>query len=318
MSGCPTMLLTAVLVYGLAGVAAQAQEFPAKPIRIVTSGAGGGNDFTSRLIAQGITAGLGQPVIVDNRNTVVVPEIVMKAPADGYTLLVLGSPFWVAPLLKKAPYDPIADFAPLSLVGVSPAVLVVNPSLAVKTVRELIEIAKSKPGALNYASTSPGASSHLAAELLKHMNGINLVHVPYKGSAASVNAVLSGEVQVCFIAASNVVAHIASGRLRGLAVTSLKPSALAPGLPTVASAGLPGYEIVAADAMFAPPRTPAPVIRRLNEEINRYLSRPEITERFLQGGVEAVGGPPGNLAARMKADTARLGKLIADAGIQAD
>ena len=141
MSGCPTMLLTAVLVYGLAGVAAQAQEFPAKPIRIVTSGAGGGNDFTSRLIAQGITAGLGQPVIVDNRNTVVVPEIVMKAPADGYTLLVLGSPFWVAPLLKKAPYDPIADFAPLSLVGVSPAVLVVNPSLAVKTVRELIEIA---------------------------------------------------------------------------------------------------------------------------------------------------------------------------------
>jgi len=216
-----------------AATAAFAQDFPTKPIRIVTSAAGGGNDFAARLVAQGLSGNVGQQVIVDNRNSVVAPEIVAKTPPDGYSLLLVGSSFWVMPLLQNTSYDPVTDFSPVVLAGVSPNVLVVHPSLPVKSVKELIALAKARPGELNYASGSMGSTAHLGPELLKAMANINMVHIPYKGAGPAVNAVVAGEAQLILTSASALTSQIKSGRLRALAVTSPQPSALVPGLPTM-------------------------------------------------------------------------------------
>ncbi len=299
---------------GLAG-AVSAQSYPAKPIRIVTVAPGSANDIVARLIAQELRPVLGQTVVVDNRGTIAA-EIVARAPADGYTLLLYGSAVWLSPFIRSnTPYDPVKDFAPVTLVASSPNVLVVHPSLPVKSVRELIALAKARPGDLNYAAGSLGAAPHLAAELFKSMAKLNIVRVAYKGTGGSLIGLLSGEVELMFPTAGSVTPHIKSGKLRALAVTSLQPTALAPGLPVLAAA-LPGYESVSLNGMFAPARTPDPVIRQLNQEITRIMTRPEVKEKLVAAGTDAMATTPEEFAATIQSEMAKWGKLIRGAGIR--
>ena len=302
------MVLGAGMVFG--------QNYPNKPIRIVASAAGGSGDFAARLIAQGLSGVLSQQVVVDNRGGVIPGEIVSKAPPDGYTLLIDAASFWIGPLLQETPYDPVKDFAPVTLTDSAPNVLVVNPSLPVKSVKELIALAKARPGELNYGSSSTGSTPHLAAELFNMMAGVKIVRVPFKGSGPAVISLLGGQVQLMFATAGSVAPHVKSGRLRALAVASLQPSALAPGLPTIAASGVPGYEAVAFEGMFAPAKTPVAIIDRLNQEIVRVLNRAEVKERFFNAGVETVGSTPEEFAAAIKSNVAKWGKLIKDAGIR--
>lgn len=293
-----------------------AQNYPSKPIRIVTAGVGGTSDFMSRLIAQGISGPLGQPIIVENRPTGFIPgETVSKAPPDGYSLLLQAGNFWITPLLQKTPYDPVKDFLPITMVTAAPTLLVVNPSLPVQSVKELIALAKSKPGALNYGALPGATPAVLAAELFKSMADVNLVGVPYKSTPQPIAAVVGNEVQVYFVAVLAVQPLVKSGKLRALAVTSAQPSQLAPGLPTMAST-LPGFEVVGWTAMFAPAKTPALIVNRLNQEIVRFLNQPEIKERALNAGTELIASTPAQLAATISAERIRMGKLIKDAGIK--
>lgn len=294
------------------------QDYPSKPIRMVSPGPGGGADFVARFIAQGISGPLGQQVVVENRPAGVIPgQMVTKARPDGYTLLVNGNSFWIAPLMQdNIPYDPVKDFSPIiSAVG-SPNILVVHSSVAANSVKDLIALAKAKPGALNYASASAGGSVHLSAELFKYMAGVNIVRISYKSSGASVTALVAGEVQLMFANAPPVVPHVKSGRLRALAVTTLQPSTLFPELPTVAGSGLPGFEVASVYALFAPARTPAAIVNQLNQEIVRFLVRTDVKEKFLAAGVETIGSSPEELAAAMKSEMARMGKVIKLAGIR--
>ena len=294
------------------------QPYPAKPIRVLTAEAGGALDIVARLIAQGISSSLGQNVIVDNRGSTVSIELATMAPHDGHTLLVIGTTFWIGPLLQKTSYDPVRDFSPVSMLTRSPSVLVVHPSLPANSVRELIVWAKAKPGLLNYASTGTGGSIHLATELFKSMAGVDVVRIPYKGNGPALNALIGGEVQVMFPTAGSVAPHVRSGRLRALAVTGSQPSALAPDLPTVAASGLPGYEAVSILAMFAPANTRAVIVARLHTEIATLLNRTQVKERFFGAGVESVGGSPEQLAATMHSEVVRMGKVIRQAGIRSD
>lgn len=298
---------------------ASGQEYPAKPMRIVTPGIGGSSDFSARLIAQGLTVNLGQQVIVDNRPTGVIPgEIVSKAPPDGYTLLLAGGSFFIGPLMQKTPYDPVKDFSPISLTTTQPNVLVVHPSLPVKSAKDLIVLARARPGALNYSMAGAGSSGHLAAELFKAMAGIDVVRINYKGAGAALSDLVAGQVHLTFATAGSVAPLIKSARLKALAVTSGQPSVLFPGLPTVAAAGLPGYETVSNLGIFAPAKTPDSIINRLHREIVRVLSRGDIKEKLLNAGTEAVGSSPEQFAATIKSEITRLGKVIRDAGIGVD
>jgi tripartite-type tricarboxylate transporter receptor subunit TctC len=296
-----------------------AQDYPTKPIRIVTPPAGAGNDFVARVIAQGLTGGLGQQLVVDNRPAAVVGELVAKAPADGYTLLAIGSVLWLTPFLQdNVGYDTVKDFAPISVTGRSVNILVVHPAVAANSVKQLIAAAKAKPGQLNFASGGTGSSNHLAGELFKVMAGIDLVRIPYKGSGPAMNDLMSGQVHIMFPTTAAGLPHVRSGRLKALGVTSLQPSALAPGMPAVAESGLPGYESVVMYAMFAPAKTPATIIKRLNTELAQFLKSAAATERFFNAGIEVVGSTPGELATAMKSEMTRMGKLIKDARIRAD
>ena len=297
---------------------AAAQKYPERPIRIITQEAGGSGDFAGRLIGQSLAGALGQPVIVENRATRLARELAPKAPPDGYSLYLDGSALWLGPFLEKVPYDPVRDFAPISLVVQAPNVLVVHPSLAAKSVAELIALAKSKPGVLNYASAVSGSASHLSAELFKSMTGVNLVRVPYQGNAPALSSLMSGETQVLFASAGAVTPQLKSDRLRALAVTSLKPSVLFPGLPTVADAGVAGFDYVSSFGVFAPSKTPATLINRVNQEIVKILGRTEVKERFFNSGLEVVGSSPQALATKIKSEMASMGKVIKDAGIRAE
>jgi tripartite-type tricarboxylate transporter receptor subunit TctC len=310
------MLWTSVTVVS-AGVVL-GQDFPTKPLRIVTSSPGGGSDFTSRIIAAGLTRALAQPVITDNRvGDIIQGDLVTRALPDGHTLLVTGNSFWLVPFLfKGAPWDPQRDFSAVSLAGTAPIVLLVQPAMPVKSVKDLIALAQAKPGVLNYGSAGTGGSLHLPAELFKSMTGVNIVRVDYKGTAPAVLAVLTGEVQLAFSTATGAAPHLASGKLRALAVTSAQPSALFPGVPTIAASGLPGFEALTMTAVFAPAKTPAPVINRLNQEIVRTLNQPEAKEKFLNIGVEVAASSPQALAATVKSEVAKWGKLISDLGIR--
>jgi tripartite-type tricarboxylate transporter receptor subunit TctC len=299
--------------------AVHAQEFPTRPVRIVTAAVGGTTDLVARVIAQGLTASLGQQVIVDNRPTGIIPgEIVVKAPPDGYTLLFHGSSLWMMPLLQKVPFDPVKDLAPVTLATSTPNVVVVHPAVPAKTIKELIALAKAKPGALNYGSGATGAASHLAAELFKYMAQVNIVRVPYKGQGAAVLGLLGGEVQMSFASAPSVAGHIKSGKLRVLAITTPKPSQLAPGLATVAEAGLPGYQSATSAGMFAPVRTPARLITLLNREIVQVLNKQEVKDLLFRDGTEVVGSTPQAFAATINAEIASLGKVIKAAGIRTE
>ena len=302
----------------LAG-AAWAQTYPTKPVRIVTFEPDGVRDVAAQLIAPGLARRLGQQVLVDNRPAGVVPgQIVSKAAPDGHTLLFTTGVLWILPLMQSAPFDPVQDFAPVTLVANTPNILVTHPSVPVKTVGELIELAKDRPGELNYASGAADSSSHLAAELFKSMAGVKIVRVPYRGAGPAVLAVVGGQVQLMFGTANSVQRHIASGRLRPLAVTSARRSTVAPELPTMAETGLKGYETVTAYALFAPAGISAAIVGRLNSEIVQVLKQNEVKERFLAAGVEVVGSLPTELTAVMKADVARMSKVIKSTGMRAE
>jgi tripartite-type tricarboxylate transporter receptor subunit TctC len=309
-----------MLPLGLAAVGpAAGQNYPERPIRVVTSGSGGGLDLAARLIGPSLSANLGQPVVVDNRASGMIPgEIVSKAQPDGHTLLFFGSTFWIGPLLQKAPYDPVRDFAPISLTNRAPNVLSVHPALPAASVKELIALAKAKPGELNFGTSGTGAPNHLAAELFKSMAGIHIVRIAYKGSGGALNGLLAREIQIMFVPAATAAPHLKSGRLRALAVTSAEPSPLAPNLPTIAASGLPGYESVSLYALFAPAKTPPAIIGRLNQEVVRALNQQDVRGRLFASGLESVGGTPGELAATLKSEMARMGKLIRAARLRVD
>ena len=297
-------------------VAAAGQEYPTRPVRIVTAPAGGGNDFSARLVARGITGPLGQQVIVDNRPTVLAPEIAAKAAADGYTLLLNGSSHWIGPFVEKVSYDPIADFAPISLVDRTPVILVVHPSLPVNNVKQLIALAKSKPGQLNFSSGAPGTSNYLGGMLFNYYAGVSIMLIPYKGAAPAMTSVMSGETQLMFASPGGVMAHIKSGRLRALGVGGARPSELAPGLPTLQEAGVPGYVCETLHAIFAPAGTPAAIVTRLHQEIDRYLRSPDGKTAFLKGGVEVVSSTPDELTRTMKSEMGTIGKALKAAGVK--
>ena len=297
---------------------ALSQEYPAKTIRIVTATPGGANDFMARLIAQESAPSLGQQVVVDNRPGSLIGELVAKAPPDGYTILIAGPTFTLSPLLQKESYDPIRDFAPITLAGTTPNLVAVHPALPVRTIRDLVALAKARPGELNYASTGTGGAAHLFTELLKSMAGINMVRINYKGAGQAVTALVSGEMQLSIATSGSVTQHIKSGRLRVLAVTSAKPSTMFPGLPTVAASGLPGYEAIQMQSVCAPAKTPAALVRRLNQEIVRVLNREDSKQKLWNFGVEVAATTPEELAAAIKSDMATWDKVIKSAGIRVE
>jgi tripartite-type tricarboxylate transporter receptor subunit TctC len=295
-----SICLLAVLAQ--AGYAATAKpDFPTKPIRIVTSEVGGGLDFVARLVSTALSPVLGQQVIVDNRPSgVFTGSIVSKATPDGYTLLFNGSSFWMLPFLQaNVPYDPIRDFAPITLATNAPLLLVVHPGLPAKSVQELIALAKAQPGKLNYSSSSLGTPQHIAAEQFKSMAGLDIVRIPYKGAGPAMVALAAGEVQMTFSSAGAAMPHIKAGRAR-------------------ASAGLPGFEAGSLWGFFGPARTPPALVNRLRDEIVAVLNKPDVKEKLHFANTEVVGSTPQKFAEVIKADMARGAKVIKAAGIKAD
>jgi tripartite-type tricarboxylate transporter receptor subunit TctC len=309
--------LLAFVLCGTGIGVSQAQEYPFKAIRVVTSPAGGGNDYPARVIARAVAASLGQQVVVDNRPTALLADLVAKAPPDGYTLLVTGGAHWIGPLLEKVNYDPVSDFAPITLLDRSPTLLVVHPSLPVKNVRQLIALARAKPGEMNYSVGGTGSSNFIAAVLFNHMAGVNIVRIPYKGTGPAMTAVMSGEVQAIFATPSGAASHVKSGRLRALATGSARPSAIVPGLPTIADSGVPGFASESLHALFAPAKTPAAIVTRLNREVVRALQSAEVDALFLQAGIEAAPGSPDDLTSLMKSEIANIGRALKAAGFAA-
>lgn len=290
---------------------AHGQSFPSKNVRIVTTAPGAGNDLFARIIAQGLTESFNRQVLVDNRGGgILAIETVARAPADGHTLLLYSSGMWTLPLIQKVSYDPVKDFAPVCLVGRQPNVLVVHPSTPIRSVKELIALARSRPGQLNYGSGSTGSSPHVAAELFKSYARVDIVRVAYKGAGPALNGLLGGEVDLMFPTAGSAAPHIKAGKLRAIAVTSAEPSELAPGLPTVAAAGLHGYESIAPFAIFAPAGTPIPIVSELYEEIAKVVSKSDVRRRFLDVGVEIVAKPPHELAETIRTDMLLIEKVL--------
>lgn len=298
-----------------------AQGYPVKPIRIVAPfPAGGGTDLFARAIAQKLTTAWGQQVIVDNRagaGGMIGSELVAKSPPDGYSLLVTSSSTHsINPhLTRKPPYDALRDFAPVINIASAPNVLVAHPSVPVRTVKELVALAKSRPGALNYASNGTGTLSHLTGEMFKLQAGVNLVHIPYKGGPPAVIDLVAGQVSVLFAAFPTVFPQVRAGKLRAIAVTGTQRAAAAPDLPTVAET-LTGFDSVQWWAMFAPAGTAAEVVDRLNGEVARIITDPEVKTRFASEGAESAGGSPREFAVFLKTDFDKWGKVVKGIGIR--
>ncbi len=301
---------------------AAAQDYPTRPVRLVIPfPPGGSNDVVGRLIAMHLAERLGKQVVVDNRGGaggVIGTEVVAKSPADGYTLLVISMAHAVNPWLYKLTYDPIKDFAPIALLAKGANVLVVHPSLPVKTVKDLIDLAKAKPGQLNFASSGNGTSIHLAGELFKTMAGVSMVHVPYKGSAPAIADLLGGQVSCMFDNMPSSLPHIKAGKLRAIAVTSARRSPAMPELPTIAEAGLPGYEAASWFGLLAPAGTPREIVTKLNHTIVESLKTPEMKERLSSQGAEPVGDSPEEFAAYIRSEIAKWAKVVKASGAKLD
>jgi tripartite-type tricarboxylate transporter receptor subunit TctC len=318
------------ILIGAAGVALAAsalqpaaQTFPAKPMRIVVPlAAGGPGDVLARAIGQKLSEGFGQPVVIDNRpgaNTNVGSEFVAKAPPDGYTLLATASTLTINPsLYASLPYDPIKDFAPITLIASTPLVLVVHPSLPVKSVKDLIALAKTKPGQLNYGSAGNGSTLHLAGEMFNSLAGVKLVHVPYKGVTNAFSDLLGGQISIMFPGAPIALPQVKAGKLRALGTTGATRTPAAPDLPAIAEAGLPGYEVSVWYGFLAPAGTPAPVVNRLHGEIVKILQLPDIKERWAALGAEPITNTPEQFAAFLKADLGKWAKVVRESGAKMD
>ena len=301
--------------------AAAAADFPQRPIRfVVPFAAGGTSDIIGRILSARMQEGLGQSLVVDNRGGAggsIGTDIVAKANADGYTL-VLGSngTHAIVPYLYKSlPYDPIKDFTPVSMVVITPTVLAATPDLPVKSVKDLITLAKNKPGAIAYGSSGVGSTTHIAGEMMASMAGIQLNHVPYKSASAAYPDVFSGRVALIFDTALSMLQHIKAERVRPLAVTTPARASILPNLPTISEAGVPGYAITLWIAIYAPAGTPAPVIAKLNKEVQRALNLPEVREQMTLQGAEVAVGSPADLLAATKSDLKKMGELVKTAKI---
>ena len=285
--------------------------------------AGGPLDIVARAIGQELSKSWGQPVIIDNRPGAggnIGADLVAKAPADGYTILMgaVSTHAINVSLYNKLPYDPIRDFAPVTLITSVPNVLVVHPSVPVKNVQELIALAKARPGQLNFASGSTGSAGHLAGELFKSMAGVDMTHIPYKGAAPAVIDLMAGQVSLMFDNMASALPYIKAGRVRALAVTTLKRSPLLPQLPTICEAGLRGFDISTWFGIFAPAGTPPDVVAKLNTEIVRILHTPEMKERLAALGAEPIGNKPDEFSAFIKAEIPKYAKVIKASGAKAD
>ncbi len=320
-------LLSLVLfaaVFASATGAALAQSYPNKPIRfIVPYTAGGASDILARAIGQKLTESWGQQVVVDNRGgggAIIGTELAAKAAPDGYTIFMGASgPLGINPSLhSKLPYDPVKDFAPVTLVAGIPLIMVANNSVPAMSVQELIALAKSKPGHLNMASPGNGTSQHLAGELFKTMAGINLTHIPYKGSAQAVIGLLGGEVSVLFDSLLSSLPHVKAGRLKGLAVTGARRFPAAPDLSTIAESGVPGYEATGWVGVLVPARTANEIVTKLNTEIIKILQMPDIKERLSSLGAEPSGSTPEQFAAYIKAEIIKWAKVVKESGARLD
>ena len=297
--------------------------YPNKPIRMVLPFPPGGvTDLLARALADKLGPRLGQPVIVDNKpgaGTVLASDLVAKAPADGYTVLLAASSLGTAPLIySKVSYDAIKSFTPVTQVASVVHVLVVNPSLPVKSVKDLVEYARAHPGKLNYSSTGAGTSTHLEGELFKSMANVYMVHIPYKGSGPALTDLVAGEVNVMFDALGSSGPFLKADKLRVLAVTTAKRSESIPELPTVAESGVPGYEAMPWLGLVAPAGTPAPVVERLHREIAAILKEPDIRERFKGWGLDIIGNTPTEFASFIRRDVDQWARVIKKASIKAD
>jgi len=312
------------IILSLGCHAAPAQNYPAKPIRlIVPYPPGGPTDLVGRSIGQKLTEAWGQQVIVENRAgaaSAVGTEVAARAPADGYNLLLgTSAGFCINPALGgKLPYDPERDFAPISLLVINPQILVVHPSLPVHSVKGLIALAKTRPGQINYASVGNASPQHLGMEMLKSMTGINMVHVPYKGTAPAVTDILAGNVSLMFNSMPSVLPQANAGKLRGIAVGSARRSPAAPEIPTVAEAGVPGFEYVTWYGLFTPTGTPREIVSRLHAQIRKILADPELSRRFSSQGAEPASTTPEQLAQYRRAEFERWRKLIAELKLKVD
>ena len=311
-------IVTLALIAG--GVAAQ--TYPAKLVRLISPYPPAGvNDLLARIIAPKLSEYLGQPVVVENRAGAtgnIGAEIVARSPPDGHTLLMgqAGNLSINVSLMAKMPFDPVKDFAPITLVAATPNVLVVHPSLPVRSVKDLVALAKAKPGMINYATSGIGSPGHLAAELLNKSAGIKMIHIPYKGASPALADVIAGNAHLYFTSPASAMPFMPSGRLRMVAVASLKRSALLPDLPTVAEAGYPDFDVSSWWGVVAPAATPREVIMRLHADINRVLALPETRTKIADLGAEIVTSTPDQFAAYIKTETAKWAKLIREVGVK--
>ena len=316
-------MLKALLVAGalLAGsLPAWAQPYPNRPLRIVVPfPPGGGTDIGTRIVAQKLQEAWGQAVIVENKPGaagIVGTELTAKSAPDGYTFMMgnIGTHAINVSLYKKLAYDPVRDFAPVSMVADLPLLLLVHPSVPANSVKELIALAKSQPGKLNFSSSGAGGSMHVAAELFKSMTGVDMVHIPYKGGAPAVADLLSGQVALSFSTVLETIQHVKAGKVRALAVTNDHRSIALPDLPTIAEAGLPGYQSISWLALFAPAGTPKEIVNKVSAESVRILKLPDVKERLLAQGAEPIGSTPEQLATILSADIAKYAKVIRESG----
>jgi tripartite-type tricarboxylate transporter receptor subunit TctC len=312
------LLLLLILCSG----SALAQQWPSKPIRyIVPFPPGAFNDTLARTLAAELPKTLGQPVIVENRpggNTIIGTEMAAKSPPDGYTLFGAALPFSVIQSLYKTSFDVTKDFAPITLAGVTPNLLVANPGVPFNDVKGLIAYARANPGKLNYASTGNGTSNHLSFELFKTMTKTQVTHVPYKGSAPAVTDLIAGQVQVMFDNTPNVLPHVKAGKLKALGVSSKARSQLAPDVPSVDEAGVPGYDVTVWFGVLTVAGTPPDIVKRLNSEMVKILTSPEVKERITKSGVDVVAGSPEHFSGFLKSEVARWAKVVQEANIKAD
>jgi tripartite-type tricarboxylate transporter receptor subunit TctC len=304
-------------------MSAACAAYPDRPIRfVVPYGAGGPGDTVARVVGTGLSKRLGQPVVLDIRpgaSTIVGTEIVARAPGDGYSILTISTTHAVNPALyKKLPYDPVRDFAPVTLMASTPFMLCVNPKLNASSVRELVTLAKAKPGAIAYGSGGTGSSLHLTAELFNTRAGIHMLHVPYKGAGPAFIDLISGQVQVLFSSTVSSLPNMKSGRVRVLAVTSLKRSAAAPDVPTLAESGFPGFESSSWFGVLAPAKTPSAVVLRLQHEIAESLKTPEVGDVLAGLGADPGGMSPEEFGKYFRSEIAKWGKVVRDAKIVAE
>lgn len=311
------------LLSTFAPVTAHAQSYPNKSIRMIIGyPPGGGTDIVARLVAQKLADSLGQQVVVDNRsgaNTMLAAGLAAKAAPDGYTILFASASFAINPsLYRKVPYDAARDFAPVTLVASTPFVLVVRSSFSARSVKELVTLAKSKPGELMYSSGGSGSTGHLAAELFKSMAGVEIQHIPYKGLAAAITDLLGGRVSLTFASLPSVAPFIKAGRLKALALTTAERISTLPGLPTMAESGFPGYDVDQWFGVLVPAGTPKGIIVKLNTEIRQFLDKPEVKERFSIVGAEPVSNSPEQFSTYIKADLSKWAKVVSMSGARVD